>query len=52
MGRRRERRHERVAQLPAVKVRPFIADLGGEAVAEVGARDALSVLANNTGIAL
>ena len=55
VGRRRERLEELVAALPHVKVRPLVADLGTdagvEAVAEVCAREELSMLVNNAGVA-
>ena len=54
VGRRRDRLEELVAALPNVKVRPMVADLGTdagvEAVANVCAREALSMLVNNAGV--
>jgi short-subunit dehydrogenase len=55
VGRRRERLDELVAALPDVEVRPLVADLGTdagvEAVADVCAREALTMLVNNAGVA-
>lgn len=55
VGRRRERLEELVAALPNVKVRPLVADLGTdegvEAVAEICAGEALTMLVNNAGVA-
>lgn len=55
VGRRRERLDELVTALPNVKVEPLVADLGTpagiEAVAEVCAREELSLLVNNAGVA-
>jgi uncharacterized protein len=55
VGRRRERLEELVSALPNVRVRPLVADLGTDAgvevVAEVCAREALTMLVNNAGVA-
>jgi uncharacterized protein len=55
VGRRRDRLKELVAVLPKVKVRPLVADLGTdegiETVAEICAREELSMLVNNAGVA-
>lgn len=55
VGRRRDRLEELVAALPGVKVRPLVADLGTdagvEAVAEICASEALTMLVNNAGVA-
>jgi len=55
VGRRLDRLEELVTALPNVKVRPLVADLGTEAgveaVAEVCAREELSMLVNNAGVA-
>ena len=55
VGRRRERLDALVAEFPKVHVRPLIADLGTdagiEAVAEVCASEALTMLVNNAGVA-
>ena len=55
VGRRRERLEELVAELPNVKVHPLVADLGTdagvEAVAEECAREELTMLVNNAGVA-
>ena len=55
VGRRRERLEALVAELSKVKVRPLVADLGTdagvEAVADVCAREQLSLLVNNAGVA-
>jgi len=55
VGRRRERLEDLVAELPNVRVRPLVADLGAdagvEAVAEVCEREALTMLVNNAGVA-
>jgi uncharacterized protein len=55
VGRRRERLEELVAALPEVEVRPLVADLGTdagvEAVADVCAREELTMLVNNAGVA-
>ncbi|HEY9682870.1 MAG TPA: SDR family NAD(P)-dependent oxidoreductase [Oculatellaceae cyanobacterium] len=54
VGRRIDRLDELVATLPNVKVRPLVADLGTdagvEAVADVCAREQLSMLVNNAGV--
>lgn len=54
IGRRRERLDELVAALPAVKVRPVVADLGTgagtSAVAEICANEEVSLLVNNAGV--
>jgi short-subunit dehydrogenase len=55
VGRRRERLEALVDELPNVKVRPLAADLGTdagvEAVADVCAREELTMLVNNAGVA-
>src|SRR5580658_4046496 len=55
VGRRRERLEELVAMLPDVAVNPVVADLGTdagvEAVAELCAREELTMLVNNAGVA-
>lgn len=55
VGRRRDRLEELVAELPDVEVRPLVADLatdaGVEAVAAIGANEALTMLVNNAGVA-
>jgi uncharacterized protein len=55
VGRRRDRLEELVAALPNVEVRPQVADLGTdagvEAVADVCAREELTMLINNAGVA-
>lgn len=55
VGRRRERLEELVAELPDVAVRPLVADLGTdtgvEAVAEAAAREPITMLVNNAGVA-
>ena len=55
VGRRLERLEELVAALPNVSVRPLVADLGTdagvEAVSAVCAREELSMLVNNAGVA-
>jgi short-subunit dehydrogenase len=55
VGRRRERLEALVDALPNVKVRPLVADLGTdagvEAVADVCAREELTMLVNNAGVA-
>jgi len=55
VGRRRERLEEVAAALPDVAVRVLVADLGTDAgiaeVAEVCAREALTLLVNNAGVA-
>ena len=55
VARRRDRLEELVAELPNVKVRPLVADLGTdagiEAVADVCAREPLTMLVNNAGVA-
>lgn len=55
VGRRRDRLEELVSVLPNVKVRPLVADLGTDAgveeVADVCAREALTMLVNNAGVA-
>lgn len=55
VGRRRDRLEELAAMFPDVKVRPLVADLGTdagvEAIAEVCANEALSMLVNNAGVA-
>ena len=55
VGRRQDRLEELVAALPQVRVRPLVADLGTDAgvasVAEVCAREPLSLLVNNAGVA-
>lgn len=55
VGRRRERLEALVAELSGVRVRPLVADLGTdagiEAVAEVCANEALTLLVNNAGVA-
>jgi uncharacterized protein len=55
VGRRRDRLEELVATLPDVEIRPMVADLGTdagvEAVADVCARESLSMLVNNAGVA-
>ena len=55
VGRRRDRLEELVAALPNVEVRPLVADLGTdagiEAVADMCAREALTMLVNNAGVA-
>ena len=54
VGRRSERLEELVVALPNVTVRPLVADLGTdagvEAVADVCAREDLSMLVNNAGV--
>jgi uncharacterized protein len=54
VGRRSERLEELVVELPKVKVRPLVADLGTDAgvepVADVCAREDLSMLVNNAGV--
>jgi short-subunit dehydrogenase len=55
VGRRRDRLEELVTALPKVEVRPLVADLGTEAgveaVADVCAREELTMLVNNAGVA-
>ena len=55
VGRRRERLEELVTALPHVRVHPLVADLGTdvgvEAVADVCAREELTLLVNNAGVA-
>jgi uncharacterized protein len=55
VGRRRDRLEELVVALPHVKVLPLVADLGTvagvEAVADVCAREDLTMLVNNAGVA-
>jgi len=55
VGRRLERLEALVTELPNVKVQPLVADLGTDAgiaaVAEVCAREELSLLINNAGVA-
>lgn len=55
VGRRRDRLEELVAELPNVKVHPLVADLGTdagvEAVAAECAREELTMLVNNAGVA-
>ncbi len=55
VGRRRERLEALVKELPNVKVRPLVADLGTDAgvqaVAEVCAHEELTMLVNNAGVA-
>ncbi len=55
VGRRRDRLEELVTALPNVEVRPMVADLGTdagiEAVAGVCARENLTLLVNNAGVA-
>ena len=55
VGRRRDRLEELVAMLPNVKVHPLVADLGTdvgvEAVAAACAREELTMLVNNAGVA-
>jgi len=55
VGRRRERLEDLVAALPNVKVHPLVADLGTDAgidaVAAICAREELSMLVNNAGVA-
>ena len=55
VGRRRERLEALVAALPNVRVRPLVADLGTDAgvkaVADVCAREELTMLVNNAGVA-
>jgi uncharacterized protein len=55
VARRRDRLEELVAALPNVHVRPLVADLGTdvgvEAVADVCAREPLTMLVNNAGVA-
>lgn len=55
VGRRRDRLDELVAALPDVAVRPLVADLGTDAgvdaVAQVCAGEALTMLVNNAGVA-
>ncbi len=55
VARRRDRLEELVAALPNVMTRPLVADLGTdagiEAVAEVCAREELTMLVNNAGVA-
>jgi uncharacterized protein len=54
VGRRSDRLEELVVELPKVTVRPLVADLGTdsgvEAVADVCAREDLSMLVNNAGV--
>lgn len=54
VGRRRERLDELVAEFPAITIRPLVADLGTDegiaAVAEVCAKEPLSLLVNNAGV--
>lgn len=55
VGRRRDRLEELVAALPNVEVRPLVADLGTdagiEAIADACAREELTMLVNNAGVA-
>lgn len=55
VGRRRDRLDTLVAELPGVKVRPVVADLGTDAgvtaVADICEREPLSMLINNAGVA-
>ena len=55
VGRRRERLDDLVAALPNVEVRPVVADLatdyGVDAVADLCASEALTMLVNNAGVA-
>jgi uncharacterized protein len=55
VGRRRDRLEELVTALPNVKVQPLVADLGtdggAEAIADVCAREPLTMLVNNAGVA-
>ncbi|MGD0145057.1 MAG: SDR family NAD(P)-dependent oxidoreductase [Rhizomicrobium sp.] len=55
VARRRDRLEELVAALPNVEVRPLVVDLGTDAgvaaVADVCAREALTMLVNNAGVA-
>jgi short-subunit dehydrogenase len=55
VGRRRDRLEELAAELPDVTVRPLVADLGTDAgvqaVADVCASEALTLLVNNAGVA-
>ena len=55
VARRRDRLEELVAALPNVMIRPLVADLGTdagvEAVADVCAREELTMLVNNAGVA-
>lgn len=55
VGRRRDRLEELVAELPNVRVRPLAADLGTDAgvdaVAQICAGEALTMLVNNAGVA-
>jgi uncharacterized protein len=55
VGRRRDRLEELVTELPHVHVRPLVADLGTDAgvesVADVCAREPLTLLVNNAGVA-
>ncbi|HTO51826.1 MAG TPA: SDR family NAD(P)-dependent oxidoreductase [Myxococcota bacterium] len=55
VARRRDRLDELVTALPNVKVQPLVADLGTdggtEAIAEVCAREPLTMLVNNAGVA-
>ncbi len=55
VGRRRDRLEELVAALPNVEVRPLVADLGTdagiEAIADVCAREELTMLVNDAGVA-
>jgi short-subunit dehydrogenase len=55
VGRRLDRLEELVAELPDISVRPLVADLGTDAsvdaVADVCATEALTMLVNNAGVA-
>jgi len=55
VGRRRDRLEALVGELPNVRVRPLIADLGSdagvEAVADVCAHEEITMLVNNAGVA-
>lgn len=55
VGRRRERLEDLAASLPNVEVRPLVADLGTDAgievIADACAREELSMLVNNAGVA-
>jgi len=55
VARRRDRLEELVAELPNVNVRPLVADLGTDsgigAVADLCAREPLTMLVNNAGVA-
>jgi len=55
VGRRRDRLEELVARFPSLKILPLVADLGTDAgietVAEVCAREELTLLVNNAGVA-